>query len=107
MNDRHDPPLRQDARQLARSTGSGAAAFFWGTLAVLGALYGLGKLFTSPNGWAWMVIIAGGIAVVVAASAWAEANPPPPGGGVPRWTPPPSRRLPPDLRESDVFEGKW
>lgn len=93
----HNPSLRSDVRQVARSTGSGAAGFFWGTMGILGALYGAGHLlhwlFASPRGWAWVAAIVAGVAMI--AFVTSESNPVPAGGGV--RTPQPLR---PDLRQT-------
>jgi len=106
--------LRRDTQQVARQTGSGAAAFFWGTLAVIAFVFwpsiyvhGPHRLTAEILWYSFLGVVA---LFVVIAAGMADApkrgpRRPRPKTGVPL-TPPPSRPWLVDLRESDVFEGK-
>jgi|SRR5712664_4415025 len=94
----YNPSLRQDVRQVARKTGASAGAWFWGILTGIMIVFWPSIFVHGPHRvlaeWLWY-----GFLVLLIASFYVAArmpdHPKPP---VPRWKPP-------DLRESDVFDG--
>jgi len=103
--------LKRDTQELARQTGAGAGAFFWGTIAAVAFVFWPSIFVSGPHRLTaeilWYSFLGAVTLFVVIAAGMANApkDPPRPKTGVPL-TPPPSRPWLPDLRESGVFEGK-
>jgi len=98
--------LRRDTQQVARQTGSGAAAFFWGTLAVIAFVFWPSIYVHGPHRLTAEILwysFLGVVALFVVIAAGTGMQVPDPQGGVPRWIPQPVR---PDLREAGVFDGE-
>lgn len=97
--------LRRDTQQVARSTGAAAGAWFWGIIGTVAAIGLIGHLITKVPVGEWIaigagVMVAGLIMAFVMAEGDSSPQPPPPVRAVPPL-------VQPDLRQSDVFEGKW
>lgn len=92
--------LRRDTQNLARTTGGAAGAWFWGILGTIALLRGIFSVLAKVPVADWIGIgsglaVAGFFIMLVLAF-------PHPGHGL--QSPPPGPM--PDLRASDVFEGK-
>lgn len=95
MHRDYNPSLRRDARQVARSTGSSAGAWFWGILAGIFFAFWPAILHAKPDvAVFWYTVLGTGILFLVFGSM---------DGGRKQQLPPPPR---PDLRASGEFTGR-
>ncbi len=101
-NVRYGASLRSDARQVSRSTGAAAAAWFWGVIGTFALIGAIGRVLAKVPAADWIGIgIGGTFAAAVLVFVLRDDTPSLP--------PTPPEPVPPltDLRFSREFEGIW